>query len=61
MVSISFDCIAGHTYRVEFKSDLTAPLWLDVSGPIRAEGSVTSWSGQLTSSGGFYRIWTAED
>jgi hypothetical protein len=61
-VELTWSSVADRSYRVEFKQNLTDPDWEQRSGLIRAEGPVTTWSGNVPAApGGFYRIWSAED
>ena len=61
-VRLSWSSVADRSYRVDFKHSLTDPEWEDRSGLLRAQGPIMSWSGTVSgTSGGFYRIWSAED
>ena len=41
---VTWNSVAGKSYRVEAASSLTSLDWTDVSGPILATESVTTWS-----------------
>src|SRR5262245_6328841 len=60
-VRLSWSSVADRGYRVEFKRSLSDPSWDDLSGLLRANGAITTWSGTAPGApGGFYRIWSAE-
>jgi hypothetical protein len=42
-MNLTWPSTSGQTYRVLFKNDLAASTWDDISGPITATDSTTTW------------------
>jgi hypothetical protein len=56
-VQIAFSSIAGRSYQVEFKDDLSAPLWLPLGGPHLANASsLIVADASLSGPQRFYRV-----
>jgi hypothetical protein len=45
--ALNWNSLPGATYRVLASSSLNPPSWVNVSGTILANGSTTTWSGQI--------------
>jgi len=41
-VQLSWNTVAGRTYRVEYKSDLSEPSWTELPGDITADGTTAT-------------------
>ena len=41
-VTLSWNTVAGRTYRVQYKSDLSEPSWTDLAGDIAADGTIAT-------------------
>jgi len=57
-VTLSWNTVAGRTYRVQFKSDLSEPSWTDLAGDVTGDAATaTKVDGSITgASQRFYRI-----
>jgi hypothetical protein len=55
-VVLTWTAFSNATYRVQFKSALSAAGWTDVAGDILATGSTASKNDIVTSSNRFYRV-----
>jgi hypothetical protein len=53
-----WSAVPGRTYHIQYKSDLTSPLWLDSGlGDIPAWNSEMNAMVPITGSQGFYRVY----
>ena len=41
-VTLSWNTVAGRSYRVQYKSDLSEPSWTDLAGDIAADGTIAT-------------------
>ena len=41
-VTLSWNTVAGRTYRVQYKSDLSEPSWTDLAGDITADATTAT-------------------
>ena len=56
-LTVAWQTIPGHTYRVEFKNDLNDPSWMPLSGDMTAGSGSMSVNLDITGAPGrFYRI-----
>ncbi|HKW30476.1 MAG TPA: glycoside hydrolase family 9 protein [Verrucomicrobiae bacterium] len=57
-MSLDWTSLPGQVYRVLFKNNLTDTNWTDLSGPLTATNTITSWTDTLTTgvTQRFYRI-----
>jgi hypothetical protein len=57
-VTLSWNTVAGKTYRVQYKSDLSEPSWTELAGDIAAEATIaTKVDGSIHGVGQrYYRI-----
>ena len=56
--SLMWSAVPGRTYHIQYKSDLTSPLWLDSGlGDIQAWNSEMNAMVPITGSQGFYRVY----
>jgi hypothetical protein len=56
-VVLSWTGIAGQTYQVEYKDNLSVSAWTALSGPLTGNGTVLSFTGDFTlSAQRFYRV-----
>jgi len=55
-ITISWPSVAGQTYRIVSKTNLTAPNWSELSGPVTATNSTTTWRDNFSRGQQFYRI-----
>ena len=54
---LSWTGVAGQTYQMEFKDDLSAPAWTVLGSPLTGSGAELSFTGDFTqSSRRFYRL-----
>ena len=57
-IVIHWSSVAGGSYRILAKTDLSSGSWQDMSGVITASGTDTWWTGSVAgASSRFYRIW----
>ena len=55
-LTLSFRTLAGYTYQVEYKNNLTDPDWLPLGGPVAGDGAVHLISDPLGQSQRFYQV-----
>jgi len=55
-MAISFPTEAGFNYQVEYKTNLTDPVWLPLGSPLPGNNSVQSFNDLPTSNTRFYRV-----
>jgi hypothetical protein len=55
-VVITWSAVSNTTYRLEYKSDLTATDWSALSGDVTASGSTASKTDTTTATHRFYRV-----
>ncbi len=46
-ITLTWASVSNKTYRIAFKGELSELVWSDLTGPIRATNSTTSWSTNL--------------
>jgi hypothetical protein len=59
-VTLVWSAIAGRTYRVESKDDLTAPSWTPLTPEVTAAGPSASFTEALSATQRFYRVVTRD-
>jgi len=56
-LTLNFTTVEGQAYQIEYKNDLTAPIWTPLGSPITGTGGVISVTNDVTSSAQcFFRI-----
>jgi predicted transcriptional regulator len=55
-VTITWRSIPGRIYRVQYKPDLNAQHWIDLSSDLLANSEVTDWSEPVNAAQRFYRV-----
>jgi hypothetical protein len=55
-VALSWLAAPGRTYQVQYKNNLTDPVWLNAPGNIEVTGSLGYLTVPLTQPGGYYRV-----
>jgi Tol biopolymer transport system component len=55
-ITLSWPAATGRNYRVQYKDNLTDPVWLDLPGTISVNGSVAQLTAPATQSGRYYRV-----
>jgi hypothetical protein len=53
---LSWNAVSNTAYRVQFKSDLNAPIWTDLAGDVTANSGTASKTDPVTAANRFYRI-----
>ena len=56
VVTLTWQSIAGASYRVQSKPVLEAPAWNNLSGDVTATGPTASKTNTPASGAGFYRV-----
>ena len=54
--TLTWQSVPGWNYRVQYKDELTAPMWSDVSGDVNAAGISASKTTTITNSVRFFRV-----
>jgi hypothetical protein len=55
-VTLSWPAAPGRSYQVQYKDNLSDPVWLDLVGTISVNGSMAQLTAPATQSGRYYRV-----